>query len=190
MQLSTYLAIAGGCALFYVLSLLGGGHHDLSHDVGGHGDHSHDGHHDGDNPIKAFFSVRSILLFGLGFGAIGAIGTVLGLSFVLIQMLGVGSGIFFAWVGIKLFQFLYNQDATTSNNMLELEGVIGRITTAVPQAGVGEVLIRNSRGEMQFLRARSESGESIASDQNVEVVSVAAGDLVVRSTKSLPPVYG
>ena len=191
MQVTTYLAIAGGCALFYLLSMLSGGHHDPNHDFGGsHEGHSQDGHEEGENPLKAFLSVRSILLLGLGYGAIGAIGSVLGLAFVLIQILGVGSGLFFAWLRIKLFRFLYNQDATTSNNLFELEGMSGRILTAIPQAGVGEVIIRPPRGEVQYLRARSDNGQPIAADQNVEVVSVAAGDLVVRSTQTLPPVLG
>lgn len=189
MDSVTYLAIAGGCALFYLLSLLFGGDHDVHHDFSGDGhsvEHDSDGQHDGGNIVKEFFSIRSILLFGLGFGAVGAIGSELKLGFVLIQLLAVASGIFFAWIGIKIFRFLRNQDVTTTTSMAELEGLSGRITTTIPTGGVGEVLIRDMRGEMRYLRVRSEDGESITNDQNVEVVSVAAGDLVVRKVNTLP----
>ena len=190
MQATTYLAIAVGCALFYALSMFMGGHHDFHHDFGSsHGEHSGGSHHDGGNTLKEFLSIRSILMFGLGFGAIGAIGSALGLSFVLIQLLGLTAGLGFAWIGIRIFRFLYNQDATTSTPLLELEGMSGRVSAIIPKAGVGEVLIRNSSGEMQFLRARSDDGKQIAADQNVEVVSVAAGDLVVRRIQTLPSVF-
>lgn len=192
MLASTYLAIAGGCALFYGVSMLSGGdHHDFHHDFGGHhGGDSHSSHHDGDNAsVRAFFSLRSLLLFGLGFGSVGAVATSMGVSAVLIPIFGSLAGVVFAWIGIQVFLILRKQEGNTPNSLLELEGMSGRITTSIPASGVGEVLIRNQRGDAQYLRARSEDGSPIVADQNVEVVSAAAGDLVVRKAATLPRTF-
>lgn len=185
-MLWTYAAIAVGSGLFYALSLVfGGDHHhfDLGHGGGdGHGDH------DGDTGFKELFSIRSLLLFGLGFGVTGVLSTSAGLAAPLIPIAGAVMGIFTAFIGIQFFRLLMRQEGTTSNSLTELEGMSGKVSTYIPANGVGEILIRNYRGQAQFIRARAEDGAEIKEGQSVDVVSVAAGDLVVRRANILPSV--
>ena len=187
--------IAGACALFYALAMaFGGDHHDLHHgDMGGYGgDGHHHGNHGGDHDsgtsFKEYFSIRSILLFGTGFGAAGAISTALGFGPWLIPIFAFLAGFFFSWTGIKLFHMLRRQEATTSDSLLELEGLTGQVKTAISPGSMGEVVVLNFRGEARYLRARSEDGGAIAVDEEVQVVSAATGELVVRKNQSLPPV--
>lgn len=192
MDTLTYLAIAVGCALFYLLSIITGGDHDLHHgDFGGdsHGGDTHQhGHHDDGTSYKEFLSIRSLLLFGTGFGAAGAISSQLGFGPWLIPIFGVMSGSFFSWLGVKLFRFLRRQEATTSFSFFELEGGLGRLTVAIPAGGVGEIQVNDLHGETHFLLAQSEDGLEIRVGQDVQVVSATSDKLVVRKVELLPPV--
>jgi len=189
---SIYISLMVGCAVFYLLTILfGGDHHhgDFGHhvDLGHHGGGAHH-HHDGGSQIKQYLSIRSILLFGLGFGVAGSLSTALGLAAFLIPIVGIMTGIGFAWFGLLLFRILLKQEGTTSSDLAELEGYTGKIITAIPEGGVGEISIINLRNEAQYLRARSEDGASIRCGESVEVVSVVAGDVVVKKTPYLRPV--
>lgn len=189
MSIVIYLSIAGGCALFFLLSLITGGEHDFHHgDLGGshHGADHHHTDHDGGTSYKEFFSVRSLLLFGTGFGAAGAISSQLGFGFWLIPILGMMSGSLFSWIGVNLFRFLRRQEATTSYSLLELEGTIGHLSIAIPAGGLGEVQVSDIRGEVHFLTACSEDGLDIPISYPVQVVSATPERLVVRKTESLP----
>lgn len=191
MNTLTYLAITVGCALFYLLSIVTGGEHDFHHSDFGDGHHgadSHQGHHDDGTSYKEFLSIRSLLLFGTGFGTAGAISSVLGFGPWLIPIFGIGSGSLFSWVGVKLFRFLRSQEATTSFSLFELEGLSGHLTVAISPGGVGEIRINDLQGESHFLLVRSEDGAGIPEGQYVQVVSASTGELVVRKTDLLPPV--
>ncbi len=181
-----YLSISVGCALFYSLSLLLGGDHDIHHhgDLGHHDGYA--GDHDGSVGFKDFLSIRSILLFGTGFGSMSALSLYLGVFGFLVPILGIATGFFLSYIGIKLIRFLMKQEGNTENTLIDLEGSIGKVNIIIPEGMVGEILIHDYRGQAHYLRARSHDGKAIVGGKDIEVVSVVGGEVLVKPIERLP----
>ncbi|MEK7584530.1 MAG: hypothetical protein AAB490_04755, partial [Patescibacteria group bacterium] len=97
----TFLAIAAGCGIFFLFTLFFGG--DSHGDVDfGHGDvdaggmdHGADGH----GSAPSVFSIRTFMLFGVGFGAAGAIAKHSGYTVLGASLWGILLGVVMAAIG-------------------------------------------------------------------------------------------
>jgi membrane protein implicated in regulation of membrane protease activity len=194
-----FLIIMGACTLFFFLGLISGhdGHedagtyHDFGHNGGfDHGDvvgHGDDQGHDAQvkSGFSKIFSVRTMMLFGIGFGAAGAGSKVLGAGYFLTLPLAALIGVAMAYVGGLTFKLLYSQESSTDSSVSFLVGEMGRVTTPITNQGVGEIVVNNFRNEPVHLIAQSENGITIPVGTNVRVVSAGPTRAIVREVKGL-----
>ena len=108
-----FLSIGGASALFFVLSLFfGDADADTDHGFDVHHDLDHggaDGHHG--HSMSNIFSIRNLFLFGVGFGAVGAVARYYGFSMMVSSVFGTATGFVFAALGYFLFRALYAQQS-------------------------------------------------------------------------------
>lgn len=147
--MGTFLMIAVASASFFLLALMADFDHDL--DFGGdHGGGLESGHdHSG------AFSVRSLLLFGTGFGAAGMIATANGLSTSWASAIGVGVGVFVAKVGLTLTRMMVAQEGDSTPSVLRFLGCTGIVTHTIPENGMGQVRVKTPSGGAMYVTARA-----------------------------------
>jgi len=156
LSVLVYGSIMLGCLLFFVFSLLFSSDVEVDHDVDFHD--GGDGHGGGHDDIPRFLSLRNIFLFGVGFGAVGAISASYGYPTLVSNILGVLSGFVSALIGWGMFVMLYKQQGSTTQNMSKLIGKSGRVTIKIPTSGVGQILVENEYGTPTHVTAESLSG--------------------------------
>ena len=187
-----FAAICIGCALFFIVSMiLGGGDADsdfrgadLGHEgLEGGGDVAHSGgdvsQHDVTG-IPKVFSIRVIMLFGMGFGAIGAITRYAGASMAYSSLYGFLSGIVFGAVGYFFFRMIFHQQASTPMISGSLAGTTAEVITAIPANGLGQVLASDNYGRNIYLAARSEDGLAIPAITSVTIISFSGSTVIVK----------
>jgi membrane protein implicated in regulation of membrane protease activity len=157
-----------------VMVLMGhdGGEHDVPHDAG----HAEAG-------FPNFLTIRSLLLFGVGFGGAGFIANNKGYSTEVAIVVGLIFGVGIAFAGLKFLRIFQNQEGNTVTRLSSLEGSNGSVTTAIPSKGFGEIVARNEFGSPVTLMARSESGE-IPAGTRVRILSIDGGIATVTPALS------
>lgn len=158
-----FVTIAVSCAAFFVLTLLVFDHLDLADPL----DFADDGG-------AGWFSLRNLLLFGLGFGAAGAIAVEAGYTTMSASFWGIGLGILLYLVGGALGVLLNSQE---SNSLRTLDTVIGKhgyVVFSIPnQFHTGEVQIGAQRYPARAATALSEGAPIV-------VTGYVGGVLVVE----------
>jgi len=162
-----FLTIAVVAAVMFLASLLFGDHGDIG-DVGGfdHG-HGHDSH----------FSIQSLLLFCIGFGASGAIVRAEGGDTNVAVIAGLIFGVAAVFGGSKITKFFQRQEGDSTLRADDLKGAKGYVTMEIPASGCGEVLITDRRGLHVYRRAYSEQETVILVNKPIEV-NMNVGDVV------------
>lgn len=169
-QMTGFMLVLGVSALCLV------GSHMFGHDGDISADGSDDVSHDGDGP--SLLSFRNLFLFGLGFGAAGAIATHLGLSLVLSCIAGLAAGVIVALIGWWFYRTIGRQQATTNTNTQNLVGRRATVSTYIPIGQMGQVVTTDEYGSTVYLVARSSiEGQSFVAGETVSIVE-AAGNLV------------
>ena len=179
----TFLAIAAGCGIFFLFSLFFGGDGDGDVDFG-HGDvdaggmdHDVDGGH-GSGP--SVFSIRTVMLFGVGFGAAGAIAKHSGYTVIGASLWGALLGVVMATIGYFFIVALMSQQSSTISNPKKLIGKNGRITVAITESSLGEIETVDEHGTGTTLLARSENGTSINAGAAISIVDVVGSQAIVK----------
>lgn len=169
-----FLTVLAGSVVFFLLSHL--------FDMGDHGDAG--GGHDHDGGGGAFttdlLTLRNLFLFGVGYGAIGAIARYLGAGPLGSNLWGCSAGVLMAIMGALLYRTLRNQQSNTLDNNSNLVGKQAHVTTAIPEGGRGEITTTNRFGARVCLIAQSSDGP-IAENSIVEVTSVVGNTATVKS---------
>jgi len=101
------------------------------------------------------FSLRTVAMFAVGFGAGGLIGKGLGL------------------------RFLYGEQGSTSIQATDYLGLVGRVIIAIPEGKPGQVALV-VKGQRMNAPARSEDGSPIRTHTEVEVLGMEGGMVVVK----------
>ncbi|MCJ7792660.1 MAG: NfeD family protein [Candidatus Marinimicrobia bacterium] len=128
------------------------------------------------------FSLRTICMFGVGFGAGGLIGTGLNWSPPLTLIPATGGGSFCAVVMFLFLRFLYGEQGTTSIQPKDYVGLIGRVTVSLPERKPGQVALV-VKGQRMNVPARAENFQPIPSQTEVEVISMEGGTAIVKEIK-------
>ncbi len=124
------------------------------------------------------FSLRTVAMFGVGFGAGGLIGKGLGMpdGVSLVPASGValvtGSAM---WLFLR---FLYGEQRSTSIQAPDYLGLVGRVIIPIPQGKPGQVALV-VKGQRMNVPARSADGSPIPAHVEVEVLSMEGGMVVV-----------
>lgn len=125
------------------------------------------------------FSLRTIAMFAVGFGAGGIIGQGLGLSDPLTLVPAGGVGLVTSILMWLFLRFLYAEQASTSIQATDYVGLIGRVTVSIPERKPGQVALI-VRGQRMNVPARSEDGFPIPAQAQVEVLSMEGGVVIVK----------
>jgi hypothetical protein len=173
-QALVFASIGGAGLIVLAFSAFFGGEH---HGGDGHADLSHDGDHGG--PVS-FFSPRIMAIFAVGFGACGAIATVLGAGVFGSVIGGFVAGAVMAGLGFVVVSLLYKQQVNSLLSTSGVVGKVGRVTTAIPEKGSGEVGVTLQSQYGTYL-ARSKDGQGIALGQPVRILSNVGGVLEVEA---------
>ncbi len=136
-----------------------------------------DGFSHGDSG-PSLLSLRNLFLFGLGFGAVGAIATHLGSSLVISCIAGAATGLVIALLGWLFYRTISRQQVSTNTNTGDLVGSRATVATRIPVGQMGQVVTTDKNGSTIYLSARSsEEGRSFVDGETVYIVE-AAGSLV------------
>ncbi|OGF58400.1 MAG: hypothetical protein A2Y62_15040 [Candidatus Fischerbacteria bacterium RBG_13_37_8] len=182
-----FAAICFGCALFFIGSLFfGNGDADSdfhgadvdSGDIGGDHDVAAADHHFADSP--KVLSLRILMLFGMGFGAAGAIASYYDSSMIASSAWGFFSGIVLAALGWFILRIFFQQQASTPMTTGSLVGKSAEVIVAIPANGLGQILSSDNYNRNVYLSARSESNEPIPLNTMVEIVSISGNSAVVK----------
>jgi membrane protein implicated in regulation of membrane protease activity len=125
------------------------------------------------------FSLRTLAMFAVGFGAGGLMGKGLGMSdpVSLIPASGMAfAGAATMWLCLR---FLYAAQGSSSIKATDYHGLVGRVTVAVPEGRLGRVAL-NVKGQRINVPARSENGCAIRAHAEVEVLAKEGATVVVR----------
>ena len=170
-------------AIFTSLSMFFGHDTDGGGDVG-HGDIGHGdmhGDHGGDhNEAPSKFSLRTILFFITGFGAIGFMVQLKTKDAFISSMAGVIGGISMAMIGYYIVTLFYKQQATSIMTNDDLIGSNGEVITTIHKDSIGEVLITSGMGRLINKSAVSDDGSEIKSGTSVKVLKVSGSHVIVK----------
>ncbi len=125
------------------------------------------------------FSLRTVAMFVVGFGAGGLIGQGLGIPDPLSLVPAMGLGLATAIPMWLFLRFLYGEQASTSIQATDYLGLVGRVTVSIPKGRLGQVALI-VRGQRMNVPARSEDGSPIRAQAQVEVVSMEGGMVIVK----------
>jgi membrane protein implicated in regulation of membrane protease activity len=152
----------------------GGEIHDTgSHETNAEGEH-------GTVMFSSFFTLRNFLHFGIGFGAVGVLAVNLGYGPVPACGFAILGGFVLAFLGALFFGAIYRQQGNTVASLDLLVGKPGRVITAIPSGGVGQIETLNQFGTTITVSAQSQDG-AITLGSRVEIISVVANALIVRA---------
>lgn len=164
-----FLAVAVGCFLLLLASMVFG--HDHDHDA----DHDHDVDHDhggGHGPgHMSVFSVKVMLAFGVGFGAGGYIGARNDLLWLGSLLSGLAGGLVIAGIGYAFLNALYTRQGSSTVQTKQLVGATGIVDTTIDPGSVGRIVVSLPSGRETFL-AKSATGERLALNTSVKIVRV------------------
>lgn len=169
-------------AIFTSLQMIFG--HDTDGGDADHGDVGHSdmhGEHGGDHedaPSK--FSLRTILFFITGFGAIGFIVQLQTKNAFISSLAGVLGGMVMAMIGYYIVTLFYKQQATSIMTNGDLIGSNGEVITTIHKDSVGEVSITSGMGRLISKPAMSDDNSEIKSGTSIKVVKVSGSHVIVK----------
>lgn len=163
MSIDTFLLIFGlSLFLFMFFNVLGDT--DTSVDVG-------------DNVVSEVLSLKNLLLFGIGFGALGGIATYLGAGPLLASGAGLLTGVGMVVLGVLFYRAVRGQQANSSTSLNNLIGKTAVVSTRIPVQGMGEITTQNEHGTQIHLTAQSESSE--IQEGTVVIITAFAGSRAI-----------
>lgn len=165
MTLEIFLGIAVVClVIFAVLSAFGADDHHTGITGGDM--------HDGDGIATSdVLTLRNLLLFGIGFGAAGALARFLGLNPWFASGAGLLMGAVLVAIAVAFYRSIRKQESNSVTSAQSLVGKHATVTTAIPPGGYGEITTQNDLGTTVNLDAVSSSG-LIPAGSLVEIKSV------------------
>ncbi len=147
----------------------------------GTGDGDHQGLEGGDGEGPGFLNLKSVSLFLMGMGIVGAIATYYmgGVVNFITSVIGVFGGVLFAGAGYQVLKLVYQQQATSLYSLQDLLGRQANVSIAIPKHGVGEVSCEISSQRI-YREARSKSQKAIAVGEIVYIEDIEGGVLIVE----------
>jgi membrane protein implicated in regulation of membrane protease activity len=133
--------------------------------------------HEAEGPSP--FSLRTVSMFAVGFGAGGLMGKGIGLSDPLSLVPASGVAVITGATMWLFLRFLYGEQRSTSIQAPDYLGLVGRVIIGIPEGKPGQVALI-VKGQRMNVPARSEDGSPIRSHTEVEVLGMEGGMVVVK----------
>lgn len=156
-----------------------GGDHDVSHDI----DHGGDVDHAGG---PSLFSARIMSSFLTAFGVGGVVARYYNLSHPAASGVGIVCGAAMSGLVYQFAKILYSQQASSEVRMTTLVGRSAEVSVAIPQGGVGQILL-TAGGERSEHLARSADGLAIARGAEVVITALRGDSVIVAPAGPQPP---
>ena len=128
------------------------------------------------------FSLRTLSMFAVGFGAGGLMGKGLGMSDAASLVPAGGMALAGAATMWLCLRFLYGAQGTSSIQATDYLGLVGRVIIAIPEGRPGQVALI-VKGQRINVPARSEDGLAVRANAEVEVLGKEGGTVVVRELR-------
>ncbi len=127
--------------------------------------------------LFSYINPTSIVLFLLGFGFFGyVLHTTTSLILPLILLLAIVSGCVLALLLLMFIGRVFSaSEGATVQDVSDRTGLLGRVSTTIPQNGLGEILYVSPGGMRKSIPARSSAGKRIERGQEVIVVAYQGG---------------
>jgi membrane protein implicated in regulation of membrane protease activity len=139
-----------------------------------------DDHHSAqahDHGLGSVLSIQSLLLFGIGFGNVGAIGLSYGRTVTESMGLGVVFGLLLGVLGMQMMKALKGTESDSTQSLSGIVNYSGRVTHPITPSEPGEVQVLY-QGRTRFIRAYAE--EVIPIGKQVKITATSGGDVYVR----------
>ena len=150
---------------------------DFDTDVGGHGGLHHGG---GDSDISfKLLTMQGIMAFLMMFGLVGlAMHRNSRSSEPLAILAGFAAGMLALYVVAKLFALMKGLQSSGTVDVRNAVGAQGSVYLTIPAGGTGEVQVAVQE-RLRIYDAKAEDGEEIKTGQNVRVVRIVGGNVLV-----------
>jgi len=125
------------------------------------------------------FSLRTISMFGVGFGAGGLLGKGLGMPDMLSLLPAGGAGTVAGALMWLFLRLIYGSVGSTSVTPADYAGLIGRVSVAIPGKTAGGVTVV-VKGQRKTIPAVSADGGPVPAGAEVAVVAMNTGVAVVE----------
>ena len=130
------------------------------------------------------FSLHGITGFFMMFGLVGLAMSVESKSTPLIAVVGgLVAGIFTMWLGAKIFMNMKKLQGDGTLNIKNAVGVTGTVYLTIPAEWTGKVRIVIQKS-LKIFNAVSINKEEIKTGENIKVVNVISGNILVVEKKS------
>ncbi len=151
---------------------------DVGHvDVGGHGDIHHGG--GGSDASFRLLTLQGIMAFLMMFGLVGLAMHINSRSSEPLAILAAfAAGMLALYVVAKLFAFMKGLQSSGTVDLRNAVGAQGSVYLTIPAGGIGEVQVAVQE-RLRIYEAKAEGGEEIKTGQNVRVVKVVGGNVLV-----------
>ncbi len=169
-----FLAVFGAGTVYTLVSILFGGDHDV-HDLDAHVDLHADAHGEG----PSFFGLRGIMLFCVGFGAVGYITFVYTQKLLFSAAAGLVGGAALMVPGVMIIRFFFRSQYSSTLTEQDFAGASGNVVTSIPQGGLGEVTVQ-VKDRTLTRPARAEDDAPLRTGASVVVVNSRGNVLIVR----------
>lgn len=186
----TYLLIMlffGG--LMLITMFIGGGDHDVSHEVHLEHDVGHDAGYStpqgtvhSSGLLQGWLSVKVIAAFGTAFGAAGLVAMANKVPHGWSLLIAIGSGIVLAFLIRMLIGIFRRSECNSSFSRAQLVGKTGTVTLGILEGKIGEAQF-SFNGESVSVPVKSEDGKEIS--QGTQVTGTAYGAIMI--VKRTPP---
>lgn len=175
-----FLSICLAGAVFSAFSLIFGGDSDAEADADTDLDLDHDvDHGNGNGEGPGALSLRSISLFATGFGGVAFLVHNFTGRLLVSSVAGLLSGWVLAAIALAAIRAIYQQQASSMISTTQMTGATGMVTTAIPTAGYGEVLLTVA-GRQITRRATTADQAAIPDGTAVRVVKYLGSTVVVE----------
>ncbi|MHB0879081.1 MAG: hypothetical protein ACYC5O_23840 [Anaerolineae bacterium] len=136
-------------------------------------------HPGGEAHTPSPFSLRTISMFGAGFGAGGLLGKGLGLTDIASLVPAVGTGTIAGALMYVFMRYVYGSVGTTSIGARDYVGLICRVSVPIPANGAGGISVV-VKGQMKNIPAITADGAAVPAHAEVAIVAMDGGTAVVE----------
>ena len=130
-----------------------------------------------DQSLLFFVNPTSVMLFLLGFGFFGYLfhNTIQFVAALTLALAGAGGIVIAALLLILLSRLFGDSEGATVQDVSDRTGLLGKVSIAIQENGLGEIIYTSPGGMRKSIPARSIDGRRLERDQEVVVVNYQHG---------------
>jgi membrane-bound ClpP family serine protease len=133
------------------------------------------------NDGQGFWSVKSIMFFGMGFGATGTIMAYYEFGTIVSTIIGIISGSIFILFGLYILRLFRKAEATTTTDLKDIIGSSALVVMTIEsQTNPGMIAARDAFDRTVYLNAYSSTKESIPTGAKSKIIGIHGQSAIVE----------